>query len=102
LGGVRIPILFPGEKVGFQAAARPNTAFAEFEAAALRNIAAGTGTVSYEQLSGDWSRTNYSSARASLLEIWKSLLFASERVRHALRDPDLCRPARGSLRDRTH
>jgi lambda family phage portal protein len=73
LGGVRIPILFPGEKVGFQAAARPNTAFAEFERAALRNISAGLGTVSYEQLSGDWSQTNYSSARASLLEIWKSL-----------------------------
>jgi len=74
LGGVRVPILFPGEKVGFQAATRPNPAFSEFQAAALRNIAAGTGTVSYEQLSGDWSRTNYSSARASMVEIWKSLI----------------------------
>jgi len=73
LGGVRIPSLFPGEKIGFQTAARPNTAFADFERATLRNIAAGTG-MSYEQLSKDWSQSNYSSARASLLETWKTLL----------------------------
>jgi lambda family phage portal protein len=72
LGGVRIPILFPGEKIGIQGAARPAAQFAAFEAAALRNIAAGTGQ-SYEQLSGNWSEINYSSARAALLEIWKTM-----------------------------
>lgn len=73
LGGVRIPTLFPGEKIGFHSAARPNTAFAAFEAAALRNVAAGLG-LSYEQLSQDWSQVNYSSARAALLETWKTML----------------------------
>lgn len=73
LGGVRIPALFPGERIGFHTAARPNQAFAAFESAALRNIAAGIG-ISYEQLSADWSKTNYSSARAALLETWKTLI----------------------------
>ncbi|MQX37886.1 phage portal protein [Roseospira navarrensis] len=73
LGGVRIPTLFPGERIGFHTAARPNQAFAAFEAQALRNIAAGTG-LSYEQLSTDWSQTTYSSARAALLETWKTMV----------------------------
>ena len=72
LGGVQVPTLFPGEKIGMTTVARPNTAFAAFEAATLRNIAAGTGR-SYEQIAKDWSQTNYSSARASLLEAWKTL-----------------------------
>lgn len=73
LGGVQIPVMMAGEKLSFQTAQRPNTAFAEFESAALRNIAAGTGT-SYEQISKDWSKSNYSSARASLLEVWKTII----------------------------
>ncbi|MEA1674090.1 phage portal protein [Nitrospirillum sp. BR 11163] len=80
LGGVRIPTLFPGEKLTFSAAARPNPAFNAFETAALRNIAAGTGQ-SYEQLAGDWSQVNYSSARAALLEVWKT--FSTRRAAFA-------------------
>lgn len=70
LDGVRIPTLFPGESFNFQAANRPSSQFGEFEKACLRNVAAGTG-LSYEQISQDWSQTNYSSARAALLEVWK-------------------------------
>ncbi|SLN77583.1 phage portal protein [Oceanibacterium hippocampi] len=73
LNGVRIPTLFPGEKFNFAAANRPAGNFPAFEAQVLRNIASGLGT-SYEQLSQDWSRTNYSSARAALLESWKVML----------------------------
>lgn len=72
LDGVRIPTLFPGESFNFQAASRPAAQFGEFEKACLRNIAAGTG-LSYEQISQDWSETNYSSARGALLEVWKTL-----------------------------
>ncbi|MDT7953495.1 MAG: phage portal protein [Acetobacteraceae bacterium] len=39
----------------------------------LRHIASALGT-SAEQLSQDWSKTNYSSARAALLESWKTLI----------------------------
>jgi len=68
--GVRLPTLFPGEKVGTVNAARPAAQFGDFEKACLRNIASGLG-LSYEQLSQDWSDVNYSSARAALLEVGK-------------------------------
>jgi len=72
LGESRIPILFPGEKITAVAAERPNTNFKDFEAAVLRNIAAGSG-LSAQQVSNNWSDVNYSSARAALLEAWKTL-----------------------------
>jgi lambda family phage portal protein len=72
LNGVRIPTLFPGEKIGSITPTRPNTAFSAFQETCLRNIASALG-LSYEQLSQDWSKTNYSSARAALLEVWKHL-----------------------------
>jgi lambda family phage portal protein len=71
LGGVRMPILFPGEKINTVTAARPNSNFADFEAAMLRNVAAGTGT-STQQISQNWSDVNYSSYRAAMLEAWKT------------------------------
>jgi lambda family phage portal protein len=80
LNGVAIPKLFPGERFGMQAAARPAAQFGSFEEACLRNIAAGVG-LSYEQLSQDWSKTNYSSARAALLEVWRG--FGRTRARFA-------------------
>jgi lambda family phage portal protein len=71
LGDVRMPILFPGEKIATVAAERPNSNFAEFENAMLRNIAAGTG-MSAQQISQNWSDVNYSSYRAAMLEAWKT------------------------------
>ena len=72
LGGMRLPILFPGESINSVSAARPNSNFRDFEGAVLRNAAAGMG-ISAQQLSNDWSDVNYSSARAALLEAWKTL-----------------------------
>ncbi|PXX49382.1 phage portal protein [Aquitalea magnusonii] len=72
LAGARIPTLFPGEKITAISAARPASNFGDFERAVLRNAAAGMG-ISAQQLSQDWSDVNYSSARASLLEAWKTL-----------------------------
>jgi lambda family phage portal protein len=71
LGGARMPILFPGEKINTVTAARPASNFADFEAAMLRNVAAGTGT-STQQISQNWSDVNYSSYRAAMLEAWKT------------------------------
>ena len=73
LGGVRMPILFPGEKINTVASTRPNANFADFEQTALRNIAAATG-LSAQQLSNNWSDVNYSSARGAMLEAWKTLI----------------------------
>jgi len=54
------------------AAARPNANFPQFEAAMLRNAASALG-ISAQQLSNNWSDVNYSSARAALLEAWKTI-----------------------------
>lgn len=72
LGDARMPILFPGEKINTVNAARPTSNFKEFESAVLRNGASALG-ISAQQLSQDWSDVNYSSARAALLEAWKTL-----------------------------
>lgn len=69
-GGVRMPVLPPGDDIATVKAERPGGSFEAFEAAVLRRAAAGLGT-SYEQLAVDWSKTNYSSARAALVEVWR-------------------------------
>lgn len=78
LGGVRIPVLPIGDEIILNAKPRQTTAFRDFQSAFLQSIAAALG-LSYEQLAMDWSRTNYSSARAALNEVWRSMrrLFAT-------------------------
>ena len=72
LHNARIPMLFPGEKIGTVTAARPSSNFRDFERAVLNNCASGTGMAPM-QFSNDWSDTNYSSARGALLEAWKTM-----------------------------
>jgi len=72
LGGARMPILFPGERINAVSAARPAANFDAFESAMLRNVAAGTG-LSTQQISQNWADVNYSSYRAAMLEAWKTL-----------------------------
>lgn len=72
LAGAVVPIMFPGEKINTVSAARPTSNFADFESAVLRNVASGTG-LSAQQVSNDWSDVNYSSARAAMIEFWKTL-----------------------------
>ncbi|WP_306133069.1 phage portal protein [Roseivivax marinus] len=70
VGGARVSTLYPGDEIGMVNTARPAAQFADFESAVLRNVASGLG-ISYEQLASDWSKTNYSSARAAMIEIWR-------------------------------
>ncbi len=70
IDGVKIPHLYPGTKLNFQAAGTPGGIGTGFEEALLRHIAAALG-LSYEQFSRDYTKTNYSSARASMNETWK-------------------------------
>lgn len=72
LSGARIPTLAPGESITSVGAAHPHNGFGEFAHEMLRTFAAATG-MSAEQITQDWSKTNYSSARAALLESWKTL-----------------------------
>lgn len=72
LDGVRIPHLFPGTKLNMHPAGKGGPLGQDFEKSLLRYIAASLG-VSYEQLSRDYSSTNYSSARAAMAETWKRM-----------------------------
>lgn len=71
--GVRIPTLAPGEKIESVASAHPHGNFGAFAHEMLCVFASATG-VSVEQVTQDWSKTNYSSARAALMETWKTLM----------------------------
>ena len=72
LSGVRIPTLAPGEEITAVSATHPHGGFEAFAHEMQRVIAAALG-LSAEQVTQDWSKTNYSSARAALLEAWKTL-----------------------------
>ena len=62
--------MFPGDKVAPFTPGRPNTAYPNFVENVLRHI--GTGlNLPFELLMKDFSKTNYSSARAALMEAWR-------------------------------
>lgn len=60
----------PGEKPHTLGANRPNDSFKIFVETALRAVGAAVG-MPYEIISKDFSKTNYSSARAALQEAWR-------------------------------
>ncbi len=70
IDGVKIPHLYPGTKLEMLSPGKGGPLGQEFEASLLRYIAASFG-VSYEQLSRDYTKTNYASARAAMAETWK-------------------------------
>ena len=72
MDGVKIPVFYPGTKLQIQQAGKGGPLGQSFEASLLRYLAAAGG-VSYEQLSRDYSSTNYSSARAALAETEKHM-----------------------------
>jgi lambda family phage portal protein len=73
MGGIRLPKLFPGESIETVKSDNSLSEFEAFEHAVLRSIAAVTGA-SAEDVTRDYSRVNYSSARAAMLVAWKTLL----------------------------
>ena len=79
LDGVKIPHLYPGTKLNLMPAGKGGPLGENFEQSLLRYIAASLG-VSYEQLSRDYSSTNYSSARAAMAETWKRMGVVKQNV----------------------
>lgn len=71
LGDARVPALAPGEKIETIAAERPHGEFSPFAHEMLRSLAAVLG-ISAEQVTQDYSQTNYSSARAAIVEAEKT------------------------------
>jgi len=70
--GSKIPHLFPGTKLNARPLGTPGGVGTEFEASLLRHIAAGLG-ISYEEFANDFSKTNYSSGKASMNKTWKHM-----------------------------
>lgn len=70
IDGARIPHLYPGTKLKLLSPGTPGGVGDRFEESLLRNVASALG-LSYEQFSRDYTKTNYSSARASMNETWK-------------------------------
>lgn len=70
IDGVKIPHLFPGTKLNMQSVGDPAGVGQGFEQSLLRYIAAALN-VSYEELSKDYTKTNYSSARAAMSNTFK-------------------------------
>jgi lambda family phage portal protein len=68
-GGAMIP-LNPGDEVQPFLPSRPAAAFNSFCEGLLREMASAIG-IPYELLVKDFSKTNYSSARAALVEAWR-------------------------------
>lgn len=83
LDGVKVPHLYPGNKLQLRPAGTPGGVGSDFEKSLLRYIAANLG-VSYEQLSKDYSETNYSSARAGVNETEKFMAGRKKRVADGL------------------
>lgn len=63
IDGAKIPHFFPGTKLNLKPMGTPGGVGSDFEASLLRRVAATLG-VSYEELSRDLSRTNYSGWKA--------------------------------------
>lgn len=68
----------PGEKVNFPNSSRPSSNLPAFLETVLRAIGAGGGGMPYEITAKDFSKTNYSSARAALEEAWRVFGFTQD------------------------
>jgi lambda family phage portal protein len=81
--GAKIPHFFPGTKLNIRTLGTPGGVGTDFEVSLLRHIAAGLG-ISYEEFAHDFSKTNYSSARASMLTTQRHMLakkkFVADRI----------------------
>lgn len=86
LEGVRIQKLFPGDELKFMTSPRERADFGAFTAVFHRAISSGLG-ITYEQLTGDWSNVNYSSARAAFIEVWRGVRRARAMVASMVANP---------------
>lgn len=84
--GVRFPVLGLDDEVQMQTQARDTSGFDGFARAIIRMIAASIG-VTYEELSMDFSSTNYSSARAAMLIAWNETLALRDLIRIQIAQP---------------
>lgn len=68
--GVRIPVLPPGDKITMASSGDDAPDNSDFRSAFLRSMARELH-LTYEQFSGDYSETTFSSARAAVIDSWR-------------------------------
>lgn len=68
--GVRLPVLAPGDEIKMETASSAATEDDSFRATFMRGMAVQLN-LTYEQFSGDYSDTTFSSARAALIDLWR-------------------------------
>ena len=73
INGSKVAHLATNESLDIIKSDSPNTAYAQFTDANVRELAAGAGP-SYEQVSKDYSKTSYASARTAMIEAQKRFL----------------------------
>lgn len=73
IDGIRIPHLYPGQKLHMHPASVGKGIGTEFEQSLLRYISAGLG-VSYEELSRDFSNANYSSMKKGAVQTERRMM----------------------------
>lgn len=74
IGPTRIPVLPDGDEIMISAADRAAGDPRAFRGGYLRDFASAIGGITAESLSLDYSDVNYSSARASLVDIWRGVI----------------------------
>lgn len=79
LDGVKIPHLFPGTKLQLRPAGTPGGVGSDFEASLNRHLAANLD-VSYEELTKDFTKTNYSGFKGGLNETRKAMASLKKQI----------------------
>lgn len=72
IDGVKVPHLFPGTKLQLNPAGTPGGVGQDFEASLLRTTARLLG-ISYEEMTGDFTNSNYASFRGAVMTTWKHM-----------------------------
>ncbi len=82
IDGVRIPHAYPGTKLKLQNVGQPGGVGTNFEQSLNRRTAAGLN-LSYEEYTGDFTQTNYSSYKAAVSHIEKLMRGAKKKAADA-------------------
>ena len=73
VNGVKLPVLFPDDEIGVLQPHNQATNHEQFKEGLMRQNARGWG-MSFEEASGDFSKTSYASARAAMQMAWQYVL----------------------------
>lgn len=86
VGGSRVINTFPGDKLDLNVQSRQAGDYADF-AHAIAAQCAGAGGSTYEMITGDFTRHNYSSGRMSVGEAWREVMVERELIARQLTTP---------------